>query len=71
MAYSDVELVNVFDWVSWLDPQVMMTAEGSWLTCRLCVAHNGIRAEDLPDVGFTCREDFDSHMRSEHPDVVR
>ena len=68
--YTERELLQTFPWVRWREPQVMMTSAGSWLTCRFCVARDGITAADVPDVGFDRREDFDSHLRIEHPDVA-
>jgi hypothetical protein len=68
--YTERELLDIFPWVKWREPQVMIVGAGTWLTCRFCVARKGIRAQDVPDVGFDRREDFDSHLRIEHPDVA-
>ncbi len=69
-TYTEQELLDTFPWISWREPQLMRTSAGSWLHCRFCTAILGISAAEVPERGFENREDFASHMRREHPDLV-
>jgi hypothetical protein len=55
-----------FPAIDWLEPQPVETPAGRWLTCRLCTALHGLKAQDLPRVGFTAREDWERHVREVH-----
>jgi hypothetical protein len=57
-----------FPYIAWRMPQkVTVPGQGTWLACRICIAEKGLKAEDLPDVGFTTQEQFEAHLAQEHP----
>lgn len=46
---------------------ITVFGQGTRLGCRLCIARGGFKANQDWDTLFETRDDFDKHMREEHP----
>jgi hypothetical protein len=60
------QLLDLFPWIKWTEPQLVSTPDGSWLTCRFCTARDGLRAIDVPFRSFPAREQFEHHLQEVH-----
>lgn len=65
MSSPDQQMAERFPWVPFGEP-LGMTVEGEhFFICRLCLAHNGIRADDL-GIRFATREAALDHIATGH-----
>jgi hypothetical protein len=42
------------------------TPEGSWLCCRFCSSLDGLKASEVPKVGFKTNAEHTIHLMREH-----
>lgn len=56
-----------YPWISWRDPQLIVTGNGQGLACRYCVALHGLRGSEVGNLPQTY-EEFERHMADFHPE---
>lgn len=67
---TDRELIRTFPAVAWGRAlPIHVPGVGHGLACRLCVAHHGLRADEIPQLPKD-GDAFAQHMRNEHPEVL-
>jgi hypothetical protein len=59
------QLLERYPWIAWTEPVFMVLPERSGFACRVCIAEQGIAAEDVERL-FPTRDEFFAHYRAAH-----
>jgi hypothetical protein len=61
-------LVETYPWIDWTEPQRVVTASSTHLTCRFCTAIKRMSGWQLrsASVGFASEREFAQHLQGEH-----
>lgn len=65
---QEQRLVSLYPAIEWDAPlRASVPDRGvTRLTCRFCIALNGLKASELEQVGFATEEEFREHFDDEH-----
>lgn len=66
---SDLQLMQTYPSVPWAEPVKVTTSDVTRYCCRLCIAHHGLKAQDVASAGFQTAADCAEHIAREHPDA--
>jgi len=70
-SLTDDDMVTLWPVVPWLEPLPVRLVDGclSGLACRLCIARNGFKAEDIAKT-FQTEDQFAEHMLIVHQKIA-
>jgi len=63
---TDLDFIKQYPSIEWSKPIEILTPKGKGWSCRLCIAHKGLKADET-DRLFKNYGKFFQHLRDEHP----
>lgn len=65
-AWTVAGLEEAMPHIFWRQPQWITMADGAGFACRVCIASEGIRGDQVERL-FATRNEFREHFAREHP----